>query len=248
MSSKQKPAQRLSKYGYKLVSSETIEGTFIYETIGPHGSYVYVSVPPSNQSEYISNKAQVTTKLKKGIRTQDIQSAIKVAETSCQYLTGYVILHSSVVVVKPISEQAQYINTAAHNKLRIAPLLTIQEIEQDSESSATNSDNASALIHGTITLGICEKMEEYDRECTKAVEEARKYFDTHCTLFDDTVNKAREIRTKMVFNEDGTHATDLSDRVTALETLHQHSIKISKACEYMRKTSEMYKELHKEIS
>lgn len=231
--------EKLLKHQYILASNTPLKNTAIYETVGPYGSHVFVNTSPVSDD----NKP-----VKKVPQNKDLVEVIELADGCCEYLTGYVIIHPSGIVVKTAQGARQNIQSEGNEILRIVPLLSIEEIEADGESAALNADKASTHIFSHMIVQVCDEMEKYDADHIEAMEAARDYFRKQNNVLDNVTVEARNTRTEMILNEGSKHSNVLSKNILTLEQLHHHSIKIKERREHVKKTTETFRHMHNELN
>lgn len=208
----QTTSKTLAEYSYTLEVTAPIRGTNIYETLCPHGSHVFVDVDP------------IPAREKSHPKSQALDDLIGLAEQCCEHMTGYVIIHPETTVVKHVSGEVYYLPGQGRTNIRIAPLLTLEEITADPINSGLNADRVTVSILEKMLVHVYSTQEEYDSAHKRNAEIARKYFHSQTEMLDSAVEKAQLYRSKMLTSPgDANHGKSLAVAIETLERLHTHS-------------------------
>lgn len=229
-------SKTLAEYSYTLEVSTPIRGTNIYEAVCPHGSHVFVDTDPGVTREASSSDIQTVNDL------------VAMAEECCEHITGYVIVHPQTTVVKHINGKTYYLPGQGRNTIRVAPLLTLEEIKADPINSGLNADRVSASIFEKMLIHVYDTHESYEDQHIRNAELARQYFHRQADMIDSVVEKAQMYRSKMLTEPgDTTHAKNLTGAIVVLEQLHTHSTLIRSHMESLNSLYDTFGAIHADI-
>lgn len=229
--------ERVSSYNYSYEADvKPLKGTNIYETVSPHGSHVFVDMGDKRKREAPKSPSPA------------LQRVLELAEESCYHMTGYIVIHPESVVVKHVSGETYSIPSLESNKIRVVPLLTITEIEQDPEHSSLNADKVSTAIMSKMLIFTHETMEEYDKLHTSIAQAARRYFELHSEVLDNSVINARNTRNAMLSGQGNTdHRKTMTESISSIEHAHTHAVEIQSRTESLRTLRNMFEILYREL-
>lgn len=226
----------LSEHEYKLEANVPLTGTSIYKAVSPHGSHVYVEMEPTT----LNNSHQAS---------REVQDLIEIAEECCNHLTGYVIVHSTCLVIKRLGGVAVHCKGAFEKTIRIVPLVSFQEIVDDSSHAALNCDTAMSAILNKMLARSHDAIEKYNEVHVKAASRIREYMKHYCSYLDSATEDARHARTKMFEgNNDEDQRTAIVKASATLEQLHTHSIVLEGHHQTLNDLLSSFDNLHMELN